>query len=138
MAEQFPFLSPEWMDAVRRIREEMPAPDVPAVGVMRMNLLVSATPFGSDAKAHVDTSDGDLIIEEGHLDDPDLTVSVDYSTAQSVFVGLDFTVAMQAFMAGKVKVQGDITKLMMLGTQNIEPDAKAVAIAEAIRDITAP
>jgi putative sterol carrier protein len=138
VAEQHPFLSPEWMDAVRRIREEMPAPDVPAVGLMKMNLLVSATPFDSDVKAHVDTSDGELIIEQGHLDAADLTVSVDYDTARSVFVGLDFTVAMQAFMAGKVKVQGDITKLMMLGTQGVQPDAKAVAIGQAIRDVTAP
>ena len=138
MAEQHPFLSPEWMDAVRGIREEMPAPDVPAVGLMKMNLLVSATPFDGDVKAHVDTSDGELVIEEGHLDAPDLTVNVDYDTAKAVFVGLDFTVAMQAFMAGKVKVQGDITKLMMLGTQGVQPDPKAVAIGEAIRDITAP
>jgi putative sterol carrier protein len=138
VAEQHPFLSPEWMEAVRRIRDEMPAPDVPAVGLMKMNLLVSATPFDSDVKAHVDTSDGELVIEEGHLEAADLTVSVDYDTAKAVFVGLDFAVAMQAFMAGKVKVQGDITKLMMLGTQGAQPDAKAVAIGEAIRDVTAP
>ena len=61
MAEQHPFLSPEWMDAVRRIREEMPAPDVPSVGLMKMNLHVSATPFDGDVKAHVDTSDGELL-----------------------------------------------------------------------------
>ena len=129
---------PDWMDAVRRIREEMPQPEVPAVGLMKMNLVVTATPFERDVKAHVDTSDGEIIVEEDHLDDPDLTVTVDYDTAKSVFVGLDFTAAMQAFMAGKVKVQGDITKMMALGAPAADPDPRAVAIAHAVRDVTAP
>ncbi len=138
MAEQHQFLSPEWMDAAKRIRDEMPHPEVPSVGLMKMNLVVTESPFESDVKAHVDTSDGEIIVEHGHLDAPDLTVTVDYDTAKAVFVGLDFTVAMQSFMAGKIKVQGDITKLMALGTPAVEPDARAVAIAEAVRDITAP
>ena len=138
MAEQYPFLSPDWMGAVARIRDEMPAPDVPALALMKMNLVVTGTPFDADVKAHVDTSDGELVVEEGHLDSPDLTVSVDYDTAKAVFVGLDFTVAMQAFMAGKVKVQGDITKLMALGTQGAAPDERAMAVGQAIRDVTAP
>ena len=73
------------------------------------------------------------------IDAPDLTVTVEYDTAKALFVDLDVTQAMQAFMAGKVKVQGDITKLMALGApQAAEPDEKAVAIAKAVRDITAP
>ena len=72
------------------------------------------------------------------VDAPDLTVSVDYDTAKAVFVGLDFTVAMQAFMAGKVKVQGDITKLMALGTQTAAPDPRAVALGQAIHAVTEP
>lgn len=138
MAEQHPFLSPEWMDAATRIRDEMPHPEVPAVGLMKMNLVVTSTPFEGDVKAHVDTSDGELIVEHGHLDDPDLTVTTEYDTAKALFVDLDVNAALQAFMAGKVKVQGDITKLMALGTPAAEPDEKAVAVAEAIRDITAP
>ncbi len=138
MAEQHPFLSPEWMDATRRIRDDMPQPEVPAVALMTMNLVVTETPFERDVKAHVDTSDGELIVEDGHLDTADLTITVDYATAKAIFVGLDFTAAMQAFMAGKVKVQGDITKLMALGTPAADPDPKAVAIAKAVRDITAP
>ena len=116
MAEQYPFLSNDWMDAAKRIRDEMPHPEVPSVGLMKMNLVVTASPFeGGDIKAHVDTSDGEIIVEHGHLDGPDLTVTVEYDVAKALFVDLDVTAAMQAFMAGKVKVQGDITKLMALG-----------------------
>ena len=138
MAEQYPFLSNDWMDAAKRIRDEMPHPEVPSVGLMKMNLVVTASPFeAGDIKAHVDTSDGEIIVEHGHLDGPDLTVTVEYDVAKALFVDLDVTAAMQAFMAGKVKVQGDITKLMALGAPGAaaEPDENAVAIAKAIRDI---
>jgi putative sterol carrier protein len=139
VAEQHPFLSPEWMDAAKRIRDELPHPDVPAVGLMKMNLVVTQSPFeGGDVKAHVDTSDGEIIVEHDHLPDPDLTVTVDYETARALFVEMDVNAALQAFMAGKVKVQGDITKLMALGATPPEPDPKAEAIGRAVRDITAP
>jgi putative sterol carrier protein len=139
VAEQHPFLSPEWMDAAKRIRDEMPHPDVPPVGLMKMNLVVTQSPFDAgDIKAHVDTSDGEIIVEHDHLAEPDLTVTVDYDTARALFVEMDVNGALQAFMAGKVKVQGDITKLMALGAVPQEPDPKAVAIGQAVRDITAP
>ena len=139
MAEQYEFLSPEWLAAVRQLREEMPEPSSPPPVTMKMNVVVIETPFdGGDVKGHVDTSDGELLVEEGHLDTPDLTITVEYATAKAIFVEQDLAVAMQAFMAGKVKVQGDITKLMALGASTDEPDERAVAVAKAIRDITAP
>ena len=42
---------------------------------------------------------------------------------------------MQAFLANKIRVEGDITKLMALAQQPMDGDA--TAYAEAIRDITA-
>ena len=139
MAEQHQFLSPEWMEAVRRLREEMPAPEGEPPLTMKMNVVVTEVPFeGGDIKGHVDTSEGELLVEEGHISDADLTVTVDYATAKSIFVEQDLTVAMQAFMAGKVKVQGDITKLMALQAQAVTPDANALAIAAAVKDLTAP
>jgi putative sterol carrier protein len=139
VAEQYEFLSPQWLDAVRRIREEMPDPAGEPPLTMKMNVVVVETPFdGGDMRGHVDTSDGRLLVEEGHLEGPDLTVTVEYATAKSIFVDQDLNVAMQAFMAGRVKVQGDITKLMALQAQSITPDPDAIAIAEAVKDLTAP
>jgi putative sterol carrier protein len=139
VAEQYEFLSDEWLAAVRRIREEMPDPEGDPPVTMKMNVVVTQTPFEhGDMRGHVDTSNGQLLVEEGHLDAPDLTVTVEYDTAKSIFVEQDLTVAMQAFMSGRVKVQGDITKLMALQVENIHPDDEAVAIAHAVKDITAP
>jgi putative sterol carrier protein len=41
-----------------------------------------------------------------------VTLTTDYATARDVFVSGNQAAGMQAFMAGKVKVQGDMTKLM--------------------------
>jgi hypothetical protein len=125
------------MDAAKEIRDTMPHPEVPSVGLMKMNLNVTETPFDSDVRGHIDTSDGEILIEDGHVEDPDLTVTIEYETARAIFVNLDFTTAMQSFMAGKIQVQGDITKLLAMQTPGAEPDPQAVAIAEAVRAITA-
>jgi hypothetical protein len=125
------------MDAAKEIRDTMPHPEVPSVGLMKMNLNVTETPFDSDVRGHIDTSDGEILIEDGHLEGPDLTVTIEYETARAIFVNLDFTAAMQSFMAGKIQVQGDITKLLAMQTPGAEPDPQALAIAEAVRAITA-
>ncbi|MEI6498253.1 MAG: SCP2 sterol-binding domain-containing protein, partial [Actinomycetota bacterium] len=85
---------------------------------------------------HIDTTDGEIVIEDGHIDGPDLTVTVDFATARAIFVNLDFAAAMQAFMGGRINVQGDITKLMTMQAPGGTPDPEAVAIAEAVRAIT--
>ena len=136
MAEKFEFLSPEGLVAAKAIRDEMPHPDVPAAGLMKMNLIVTETPFAADVHGHIDTTDGEIVIEDGHIDGPDLTVTVDFATARAIFVNLDFAAAMQAFMGGRINVQGDITKLMTMQAPGSTPDPEAVAIAEAVRAIT--
>lgn len=137
MAEKHPFLSPEWLAAARGIRDTMARPEIPTTVTMKMNLVVTDTPFGHDVLGHIDTSDGEIVIEDRHLEGPDLTVTVDYDTARSVFVDMDTTVAMQAFMGGRIKVDGDITKLLAMQVPGAEPDTETKAIAEAVRAITA-
>jgi len=44
-------------------------------------------------------------------------------------------VGMQAFMAGKVRVEGDMAKLMMM--QGAPPDPAAQEVASRLREITA-
>ena len=95
------------------------------------------TPFGADVQGHIDTTDGRIVIEEGHLDGPDLTLTVDHATARAVFVDLDATKAMQAFMGGRIKVDGDITKMLAMQAGQMEPDERTVAITDALRAMTA-
>ena len=137
----FPFLSDEWIAEARKIRAEMadPAPEGSAAAAsVRMNQVITDVPFG-DGKldAHLDTSSGTLEMETGHLDQPDVTVTLDYATAKAIFVDGTLEAGMKAFMDGKVRVQGDMAKLISALQQLAPPDPSAVDQAQArIRDIT--
>jgi hypothetical protein len=132
---KYPFLSDEWMQAARTIREDYRGKVPPAPQTVRMNLRISDVPFGEGSlEAFMDSSSGEMEMDLGCLDGPDLTVGVDYATAKAIFVDQNPSAGMQAFMAGKVKVEGDMTKLMAM--QAAPPDAVAVEIAAKIKDVT--
>ena len=137
MATAYPFLSPDWMNAARALRESMPLPDSAPPVAVRMNLVVTDTPFTSDVEGHVDTTQGEVVVEDGHLEGPDLTVTVDYATARAIFIDQDAAAATQAFMGGRIKVDGDLTKMLAMQASAAAPDANAQALADALRDITA-
>jgi putative sterol carrier protein len=102
-----------------------------------MNLVVTAVPFtDDDILAHMDTSSGELILETGHLESQDLKVTVDYETAKAILVEGNPQAGMQAFMAGKVRVEGDMAKLMMLQSTPGATDPNAAELATRLRDIT--
>ena len=130
------FLSDEWIAAAHAIREEYAGASATTPPSMRMNVVITDVPFGEGkVDAHIDTTAGELALDVGHLDGADLTVTVDYLTAKSIFVDQDQQATMQAFMGGKIKVQGDMTKLMAL--QAAPPDATQIEAAGRIADITA-
>jgi hypothetical protein len=135
---KYPFLSEEWIAGVRKIGDEARADGGGAQipHAVKMNQVITEVPFGSGTiEAHMDTSSGDMQMEMGHLETPDLTVTLDYDTAKAIFVDGNPQAGMQAFMAGKVKVQGDMTKLMAM--QAAPPDANAQAFAQKIKEMTA-
>ncbi|MEM1333988.1 MAG: SCP2 sterol-binding domain-containing protein [Actinomycetota bacterium] len=138
-SEAHPFLSDEWMEAARaiRARHEDEAPEIEAD--LRINIVVLDVPFrDGEVRAYLDTTSGATELELGELDEPDVTVTTDYPTAQAIFVDQDPAVAMQSFMAGKVKVQGDMMKLMALQTTISPDDERAQQVADEIAAITAP
>jgi hypothetical protein len=133
----YPFLSDEWLDEARKIRTEYDGKVPPMAHSVRMNLVVTAVPFGdADIDAHVDTSNGNLVLDTGHLESPDLTVTVDYDTAKAILIEGNPQAGMQAFMAGKVRVEGDMAKLMALQAQPAASDPNAAEMATRLREIT--
>lgn len=132
-----PFLSEEWMSAARAIREKY-ADQVPEVEAdLRINQVIQDVPFGDgEVESYLDTSSGQVVMELGALDEPDVTITTDYETARALFVDQDPAVAMQAFMNGKVKVQGDMMKLMAMQTA-LPSNEFSEKIAQEIKDITA-
>ena len=132
----YQFLTQEWIDEAKRLREEVGPPASPPAHTVRMNQVITDVPFGDgQVKVFMDTTDGDVNLDLGELENPDLTVTVDYDTAKAIIVDQNPQAGMQAFMAGKVKVQGDMTKLMAM--QTAQPDPTAVELSQKIRDMTA-
>jgi putative sterol carrier protein len=133
---QYAFLSDEWLEAAKNIREEYAGQTTPPAHAVRMNQIITEVPFGDGTiEAHMDTSSGEMTMDMGHLENPDLTVTLDYVTAKAILVDGNPQAGMQAFMAGKIKVQGDMTKMMAL--QSGTPDPAAAEIAAKIQEITA-
>lgn len=131
----YPFLSDEWLAEAQNIREEFKDKSPAVPHVVQMNLVVTEVPFGEGSvDAHMDTTSGELELDTGHLESPDLTVTVDYVTAKAILVEGNPQAGMQAFMAGKIRVEGDMAKLMAL--QAAPPDESARELAARLQEIT--
>jgi putative sterol carrier protein len=132
---KYPFLSDEWMAEAKKIREEYSGKSQAPAHKVKMNQIITEVPFGDGTiNAHMDTSSGEMEMDLGHIDDAEVTITVDYATAKAIFVDQNPQAGMQAFMSGKIKVQGDMTNLMAMG--QAPPDAAAAEIATKIKDIT--
>jgi len=133
----YPFLSDEWIAEAHKIRAEYRGKTQPIPHTVKMNLVVTEVPFGdghTTLDAHMDTTSGELELDLGHMDGQDLKVTVDYATAKAMLVDGNPQAGMQAFMAGKVKIEGDMAKLMAL--QGGAPDPTTQEIATRLREIT--
>ena len=131
-----PFLSEEWITEARIIRAkyEGQVPKIPIT--IRMNQVITKVPFGNgDIQSHIDTSSGGFVMDLGHIEKPDLTVTTDYETAHKVFFDQDPQAGMQAFMSGRIKVEGDVCKMLMMPSVMPASDL-ADQVAAEIRSIT--
>ena len=132
---KYAFLSKEWMEEARKIREEYKGKAQPIPHTIRMNLNITDVPHVDGVfQAHMDSSSGELEMEEGHMDSPELTVTLDEPTAKAIFIEGNPQAGMQAFMAGKIKIEGDMTKLMVMQSAPVDPIAQEVGLK--IKDIT--
>ena len=132
----YAFLSEDWMNAARdiraRYRDQLPAFPAP----IKINQVITDVPFGDGTvKAYLDTTSGALEFELGELDQPDAVMVTDYETARSMIVDRDPAIAMQAFLAGRIQVQGDMMKLMAL-QGGLPPSEASDQVAEELAAIT--
>ena len=131
------FLSEEWMAAAREIREKYKDEAPMITFSIKINQVVTNVPFGEGTvKSFMDTSSGEMVMDLGELADADATVTTDYATAKVLFVNQDQAAGMQAFMTGKIKVVGDMMKVMGMQTAIPQTDITKI-VAEEIKNITA-
>lgn len=108
------FLSPAWITAAAAIRSRY-AHEAPIPIHVRINLEVTDTPLGDEpVLAYIDTTTGEFVFELGQLDDAETGVLTDYEVAKALVLGAEPAALMQAFMAGRVRINGDMTRLLAL------------------------
>ena len=123
------YLSQEWLDETRSMASSQP--ERPGASA-RMQYVVSGGPDG-DIKYYWILQDGKLLESSlGEVDDADFTMTLTYDDSVKVQQGeLD---ANAAFMQGRMKVAGNMAKLMQLMPLTNSPEYKS--LQEQIRPLT--
>jgi alkyl sulfatase BDS1-like metallo-beta-lactamase superfamily hydrolase len=123
------YLTQEWLDETRKLAEDQP--ERPGAST-RMQYVVTGGPQG-DIKYYWVLENGKLIDSQiGELPDAEITMTLSYDDSVKVQKGeLD---ANAAFMQGRMKVTGNMAKLMQLMPLTNSPEYKA--LQEKVRDLT--
>ncbi len=123
------YLSQEWLDETRAMAADQP--ERPGVSV-RLNYVVSGSPEGEINYYSVLENGRLLESRRGSLPDAEVTLTTTWDDSVSVAKGeLDMNAA---FMQGKVKVTGNMAKLMSLLPLTNAPEYRA--LQERIAAIT--
>jgi hypothetical protein len=122
------FLSDGWFEAVEALGPP-PAPAGPDPGPI--NLVVTRA-AGDEVHLHIAAG----AMARGLAEGAPTTLTTPYDVAKALFVKRDQQAAMQAFMSGQIKVQGDMSKLMAMG--NAAPTPEQEAFSQKVLDLTQP
>jgi putative sterol carrier protein len=123
------YLTQEWLDVAREQAADQPSrPGLSAT----LQYVVSGGPEG-EIRHYSVIEDGKLRDAQlGAADDPDLTFTLSYD--DSVLIQRGELDANAAFMQGRLKAVGDMTKLMQLMPLTMSDEYKA--LQEKLRSIT--
>jgi len=124
----YPFLSDEWLSAVQSLAAEAGPGLMP--DSVSLNLLVTGGPRG-DRELHV----AEGAFASGFVDAP-TKLTLPYDIARSMFIEGNQQAAMQAFMSGQIKVEGDMSKLMAM--QGGGGPGGGDTLQAKLQEITAP
>ena len=112
------FLTDEWFNEVDRLTAEAGELNLPpALANTKLNLNVTGTANG-DVNAALDSG----IIKKGFIDNADTTINIDDETLKTIALKGDINEAMNAFMSGKIRIDGDMSQVMAL--QTAKPSAE--------------
>lgn len=123
------FLSDEWFAKVKELQEEAAPLEVPPQ-LKGLTINLNVTTEGGTKNVHL--KDGQFA--QGSAPDAPVTVTLPADVAKKIFVDMDPQAGMQAFMGGQMRVDGDVTKLMVL--QSVQPSEKLRGLLEDIQEIT--
>lgn len=123
------FLSDEWFSKVKEITEDAGDIEIPAA-LKSLTFNLTVTTAEGEKKVHMVAGQ----FAQGHDASAAVTVSLPAEVARKVFLEADQQAGMQAFMSGQMRVDGDVTKLMVL--QTIQPTDDLKDLMADIIDVT--
>ena len=116
------FLSNEWFTIVEQLTAQAGNLNLPpTLANLAINLIVTDPVEGNN---EVSLDGG--VIKRGLSENAKTTLTMDTETQRKVFLEFNVSAAMQAFMTGKIKVQGDMSQLMALQTAKPSDEQKSL------------
>ena len=113
------FLTDDWFSTVETLTAQAGNLNLPpALANLAINLVVA------DSNGNTDLSLDSGTIKKGLSSNAKTTLNMDGETLRKVFLEFDMAAATQAFMTGKIKVQGDMSQLMALQTAKPSQEQK--------------
>lgn len=125
----FRFLSDDWFDKVEELT--VAAGDLglsEAAKALIMNIKVKG------GEGDCDMCIGGGTITKGLNHGAPITISVPFDIARKMFVDQDQNAGTQAYMSGKLKIEGDMSKL--IASVSIQPTPAQQILSNRIQDIT--
>ena len=123
----YTFLSDDWFTEAKKLRDE--AGDIGGDPDLQINVVVTGGPEG-DKEVHLAGG----AFGQGLVDGAPTKLTVPFEVAKGTFIEGNQQAAMQAFMSGQLKIEGDMTKIMMM--QNSAPSPAQLELQEKLRGIT--
>lgn len=122
------YLSDEWFAKVDELVKEVNLEVAPAAADIKVNMTITRD------EGNIEFSVGGGKIQKGHMADAKTKITVPYDLAKKMFVDEDKAAGMQAFTTGKMKIEGDMSKLMAM--QSIQPTASQKLLQQKIKEMT--
>ncbi|MEE8400341.1 MAG: SCP2 sterol-binding domain-containing protein [Desulfobacterales bacterium] len=125
----FEFLSDDWFDKVKELT--VSAGDL-GLSDDAKALIMNIKVTGDKSNCAMCINGG--IISKGLNTAAPITISVSSDIARKMFVDQDQNAGTQAYMSGKLKIEGDMSKL--IASVSIQPTPAQQALSGQIQDIT--
>lgn len=113
------FLSNEWFNLVAKLNNETTELNLPPA---LQNALINVQVLPDIAKLHL--KEGKLW--QGVTNTAKSTILVDSDTLQQLITNKDESLAIEAFMTGKIRVEGDMSAVLSLQSTKPTPEQKAL------------
>jgi putative sterol carrier protein len=106
------FLTAEWLtDLTTALNAHSGFKGAIANVDLTLQFSVGDAPAEKESRYYIDVADGSVLAAPGDAAEPDVTITNNYETAVALSKGETNT--QMAFMTGKIKVTGNMAKLMM-------------------------